>query len=167
MYCLFCVVLCIVCVYMYTVLLPPGGYPVAVNKYIVACLVYFHWMVGFCKAMKTSLLPLGVQRTNLSIPLFFWYFKNAPTVVFHRFLPSFLRIFHRSFFSIQLHPLCMLRFSIRSIRSAHFIRVIYRYSAQSLSSDCSVRYTARPANWSVTVGTSNRGRDIYYLVSFI
>ena len=35
MYCLFCVVLCIVCVNVYcTVLLPPGGYPIAVNKYI-------------------------------------------------------------------------------------------------------------------------------------
>jgi len=34
MYCLFCVVLCIVCVHMCAVLLPPGGYPVAV-KYII------------------------------------------------------------------------------------------------------------------------------------
>jgi hypothetical protein len=34
MYCLFCDVLCIVYVYMCTVLLPPGGYPIAVNKYI-------------------------------------------------------------------------------------------------------------------------------------
>ena len=33
MYCLFYVVICIVCVYMCTVLLPPGGYPIAV-KYI-------------------------------------------------------------------------------------------------------------------------------------
>jgi len=33
MYCMFCV-LCIVCVYMCTELLPPGGYPIAVN-YIV------------------------------------------------------------------------------------------------------------------------------------
>jgi len=35
MYCLFCDVSCIVCVYMCTVLLPPGGYPIAVNKYII------------------------------------------------------------------------------------------------------------------------------------
>jgi len=34
MYCLFCVVLCVVCVYMCTELLPPGGYPIAV-KYII------------------------------------------------------------------------------------------------------------------------------------
>ena len=33
MYCLFCVVLC-VCVCVCTVLLPLGGYPIAVNKYI-------------------------------------------------------------------------------------------------------------------------------------
>jgi hypothetical protein len=30
-----CVVPCIVCVYICTVLLPPGGYPIAVNKYII------------------------------------------------------------------------------------------------------------------------------------
>jgi len=35
MYSLFCVVLCIVCVYMCTELQPPGGYPIAVNKYII------------------------------------------------------------------------------------------------------------------------------------
>jgi hypothetical protein len=35
MYCLFCVVLCIVYVYMCTELLPPGGYPIAV-KYIIS-----------------------------------------------------------------------------------------------------------------------------------
>jgi len=34
MNCLFCVVFCIVCVYMCTILLPPGGYPIAV-KYII------------------------------------------------------------------------------------------------------------------------------------
>jgi len=35
MYCLSCDVLCIVCVYMCTELLPPGGYPVAV-QYIIS-----------------------------------------------------------------------------------------------------------------------------------
>jgi len=35
MYCLFCDVLCIACVYMCTELLPPGGYPIAV-KYIIS-----------------------------------------------------------------------------------------------------------------------------------
>jgi hypothetical protein len=42
MYCLFFAVLCIVCVQMCTVLLPPGGYPIAVNKYIISCL---HFML--------------------------------------------------------------------------------------------------------------------------
>ena len=40
MYCLFCVVLCIVCVYMCTELLPPGGYPIAVkyiSYHIISC----------------------------------------------------------------------------------------------------------------------------------
>jgi len=40
MYCLFCVVLCIVCVYMSTVLLPPGGYPIAV-KYIISYIIWY------------------------------------------------------------------------------------------------------------------------------
>jgi hypothetical protein len=31
MYYLFCDIVCIVCVYMRTELLPPGGYPIAVN----------------------------------------------------------------------------------------------------------------------------------------
>jgi hypothetical protein len=35
MYYLFCAILCIVCVYIFTVLLPPGGYPIAV-KYTVS-----------------------------------------------------------------------------------------------------------------------------------
>jgi len=33
MYCLFCDVLCIACVYMCTELLPPGGNPIAVKIY--------------------------------------------------------------------------------------------------------------------------------------
>jgi hypothetical protein len=48
--CIVCVdyvVLCIVCVYMCTVLLPPGGYPIAVKRiisyhiiYIISCIIY-------------------------------------------------------------------------------------------------------------------------------
>jgi hypothetical protein len=38
MYCLFYDVLCIVCVYMCTELLPPGGYPNAV-KYIISYII--------------------------------------------------------------------------------------------------------------------------------
>jgi hypothetical protein len=36
MYCLFCVFLCVVCVQMCTVLLPPGGYSISVNKFIIS-----------------------------------------------------------------------------------------------------------------------------------
>jgi len=35
MYCLFCDVLCIVCVYMCTELLPPGGYSIAVKYSVI------------------------------------------------------------------------------------------------------------------------------------
>jgi hypothetical protein len=48
MYCLFCAVLCIVCVYMCTVLLPPSGYPVAV-KYIIS----YH---GYTNALQCSVI---------------------------------------------------------------------------------------------------------------
>jgi hypothetical protein len=41
MYCLFWVVLCIVCVYMCTVLLLSGGYPIAV-KYIIYHIMSYH-----------------------------------------------------------------------------------------------------------------------------
>jgi hypothetical protein len=69
-YC-FCVILCTVCVQMCTVLLPPGGYPIAVNKYIISYIkikvVYFFDVLLFtyqtirchsvnlhsCKTVKT------------------------------------------------------------------------------------------------------------------
>jgi len=41
---LFCVVLCIVCVYMCTVLLPPGGYPIAV-KYIISYIYHIMYYI--------------------------------------------------------------------------------------------------------------------------
>ena len=41
MYCLFCVILCIVLLYMCTVLLPPGGYPIAV-KYVTYHIISYH-----------------------------------------------------------------------------------------------------------------------------
>jgi hypothetical protein len=53
MYRLFCVVLCTVCVYMCTVLLPPGGYPIAV-KYIIL----YHIIAGnvqfVCRNTRTT-----------------------------------------------------------------------------------------------------------------
>jgi hypothetical protein len=57
MYCLFCVVLCIVFVYMCTVLLPPGGYPIAV-KYIIS----YNYM-GHTRTLSrpTPLTPIPLQ----------------------------------------------------------------------------------------------------------
>jgi hypothetical protein len=107
--------------------------------------------------------------TLLKTYLYLFSFDILRTLL-RSFSTDFFRLFFgfsTDLFSIQHHPLCMLRFSIRSTRSAHYIRAIYRHSAQSSSSDSSVRYTARPVNWRVTAGTSNRRRDIYYLVSFI
>jgi hypothetical protein len=49
-YCLFCVVLSIVCVYMCTVLPPPGGYPIAVNKCIIYHIIYntiYHIIISY------------------------------------------------------------------------------------------------------------------------
>jgi hypothetical protein len=46
MYCLFCDVSCIVCMYMRTVLLPPAGYPIAV-KYISYHICIFVFFVLF------------------------------------------------------------------------------------------------------------------------
>ena len=50
-----CVVLFIVCVYMCTVLLPPGGYPIAVNKYIMLKSITFR---------KLNLLPSSGEKAE-------------------------------------------------------------------------------------------------------
>jgi len=140
------------------------------SKYfvIVHCLSYLLSLDGwFLQRNENFAVSLLACKGQLHLYLY-------SLVILKTLLQSFSTNFFRLFFgfstdlfSIQHHPLCILRFSIRSTRSAHYIRVIYRYSAQSFSSDCSVRYTARPVSWSVTAGTNNRGRDIYYLVSFI
>jgi len=86
MYCLFCVVLCIVCVcvcvctVLYcTVLLPPGGYPIAVNN---------SYHTGWAKSRYTVI--------NYILYTYFWptLYKNCtyiflkkhdmPTVVYYR-----------------------------------------------------------------------------------
>jgi hypothetical protein len=41
--CVDCVVLCTVCVYMCTVLQPPGGYLIAINKYIISYHIISSW----------------------------------------------------------------------------------------------------------------------------
>jgi len=43
MYCSFCDVLCIVCVYMCTEQVPPGGYPIAVQYVISYHTELEHW----------------------------------------------------------------------------------------------------------------------------
>jgi hypothetical protein len=65
MYCLFCDVSCIVCVYMCTELLPPGFYPLAV-KYIISYLVPTDNSEPNVKCM--SLLPYYriAERSNAS-----------------------------------------------------------------------------------------------------
>ena len=68
MYCLFCVVLSIVCVYVCTVLLPPGGYPIAV-KHIYYPITVFCIV---CVYMCTVLLPPGgypVAVKHISYPI--------------------------------------------------------------------------------------------------
>jgi len=60
-YCLFCVVLRIVCVYMCTVLLPPGGYPIAVYKYIISYKLHIYVIHFFFKLEITYIYELSVD----------------------------------------------------------------------------------------------------------
>lgn len=124
------------------------------------------WLIS-ARQWKLRCRLLGVQRTNLSLPLFFGYFKNTPTVVFYRFLPPFLRIFHRYFL---LPASTLMHASI--LHSFNKISPLY---SRDLSLFCSI-FQVRllgPLHCStcelecVTVGTNNRRLDIYYLVSFI
>jgi hypothetical protein len=50
-YFLFCVFLCIVWVYMCTVLLPPGGYPIAV-KYIISYHISYHNIISYISSYR-------------------------------------------------------------------------------------------------------------------
>ena len=62
MYFLFCVVLCIVCVYMCSELLPPGGYPIAV-KYIIYHILY----IGPSKfSLKAALKSRNMSLTAVN-----------------------------------------------------------------------------------------------------
>jgi hypothetical protein len=66
MYCLFCVVLRIVCVYMCTVLLPPGGYPIAV-KYIIYHITYRYWDYVFLNVWNVQVaFPLNCHVVSVS-----------------------------------------------------------------------------------------------------
>jgi len=55
MYCFFCVVLCIVCEYMCTVLLPPGGYPIAV-KYIISYRIISYYIISYVISYITYII---------------------------------------------------------------------------------------------------------------
>jgi hypothetical protein len=61
-----CVVLCIVCVYMCNVLLPPGVNPIAVNKYIVVIII-----IKFFAALIWQLIFILCQRIYLPPLLLF------------------------------------------------------------------------------------------------
>jgi hypothetical protein len=65
MYCLFCVVLCIVFVYMCTELLPPGGYPIAV-KYIISYEIRVLWSYQWTYFFISVILVV----CNKSLPLY-------------------------------------------------------------------------------------------------
>jgi hypothetical protein len=62
--CIYFVILCIACVYMCTILLPPGGYPIAVKYIIFPIIIYFEGIVA------------GVEKAvqSLSLSLFFFFF---------------------------------------------------------------------------------------------
>ena len=62
MYRLFCVVLCIVCLYMCTVRLPPGSYPIAVK-----CIVSYHILHSpSADAVKISQLTASLNEVHFS-----------------------------------------------------------------------------------------------------
>jgi len=65
MYCLFCAVFCIVCVYMCTELLPPGGYPIAV-KYIIYHIILVSYQVYVLQVpCLLPSVPASKQPQNL------------------------------------------------------------------------------------------------------
>jgi len=83
MYCLFGVVLCIVYVYMCTVLLPPGGYPTA-GKYIIS---YQHKNFGRVRAVpRLCVLYPGICLTTEE--------KARQLRKLHKFISSFYIPYH-------------------------------------------------------------------------
>ena len=63
-----CVVLCIVCVYMCTVLMPPGVNPIAVNKYIVS----YHIMSCINYHIISYLLSVLHLPLSLTCSVSYW-----------------------------------------------------------------------------------------------
>jgi len=67
----FCDVPCIVCVYMCTVLLPPGGYPIAVKYmiYIISNHIIYHIIpYHTISHIKTCTVHTTFIRTNAPVP---------------------------------------------------------------------------------------------------
>ena len=64
MYCLFGVVLFIVCVSMCTVLLPPGDNPIAVNKYIISYHMYKDFLVELAMGLNLSYGGFCINRLS-------------------------------------------------------------------------------------------------------
>jgi len=100
MYCLFCDVLCIVCVYMCTELLPPGGYPIAV-KYIISYRIISY------KSTPSSILgnsiPLSWPKQSLQSCQLTKIFFLKPEKLFHSSISkrSKVAIFHSARASVS------------------------------------------------------------------
>jgi hypothetical protein len=80
LYCLFYVVLCIVCVYMCTVLLPPGGYPITV-KYIIIIIIIIISTAPFLYvflfvSQTTSLWSASLLRFYTCVRSLLWRFSR-------------------------------------------------------------------------------------------
>jgi len=72
---LFCVVLCIVCVYMCIVLLPPGGYPIAV-KYIIS------YIISYCFFIHPIAYIISYAGSDLETHEAVCSFRNENTLIF-------------------------------------------------------------------------------------
>ena len=89
MYCLFCDVLCIVCVCMCTALLPPGGYPIAV-KYIIpynfiSYIISYH-IYGVGKTLLTLEANPILKFIAKKMHTFIEYFKYSLAFIVRRFI---------------------------------------------------------------------------------
>jgi hypothetical protein len=107
MYCLFWVVLCIVCVQMCTVLLPPGGYPIAVKKctsyHIIIFLSYTPVTKCCPKYMHHAItnlvadfkLNFQVSRTDISHMIMFFFVTLWTTMLVPAFRGNILSLYSK------------------------------------------------------------------------
>jgi len=82
MYCLFCDVPCIVCVYMCTEQLPPGGYPIAVKYIILYRNICANKICAFY--LQKVLVPWCVLKEIIEIYGFI-FLSNAVCLLFGSF----------------------------------------------------------------------------------